>query len=146
MVSDIERLIAVEDIKFMRASFCQALDRRDFTALEAMLTPDAKILFSDESGHGLTQPVELNGRAAFSAFVKEFTGTAKMVHTLTSPQIEIRSADTAHGFWYCEGYSAASKERGLAIGIGYETLEDDYVRVNGKWLIKNLTARIQAVM
>jgi SnoaL-like domain len=147
VLSDLEKLMAIEELKGLRIRFCRAIDTRDWDKLEGTMTEQARLYFADETGTGklnLDKPVELKGRAAILDFVRQFTGDRKMVHIATMPEIEFQSADKARGSWNIEGFSAGMTPLGL-VGIGYEDIVDDYVRTKGKWFIANIDCRIKAV-
>ncbi|MGC4251008.1 MAG: nuclear transport factor 2 family protein [Sphingobium sp.] len=149
MLSDLERMIAVDAIKTLRARFCRALDARNWDALASMVTDGIRLLVANESGNpalGLADPLSFNGRDAFLAFVRQVIGTGPTIHVATMPEIEVHGPDTAHGVWLIQGYSESAREHGLTLGIGYETVEDDYVRIDGHWRIDGLTARMKAVL
>jgi len=43
-----------------------------------------------------------------------------------------------------EGYSERAKEFGM-LGVGYETLEEDYQRIGDVWKITNINASFEAI-
>ncbi|VWB38931.1 Bile acid 7-alpha dehydratase [Burkholderia lata] len=148
MISDIDRLVAIEDIKTLQYKFFRAVDYEK-DKIAGLLTHDVRISFSDETpaeAVKLTQPVVLNGPDTFVSFLKQFVGAERSVHLGLMPQIEFDSADKANGIWWIQGVGTDPKARGLKIGLGFETMECDYVRIDGKWLISSLSARIQVHM
>jgi len=147
MLNDVQKLLAIEELKMLRIRFCRAIDTCDWDKLQSTMTEQCRLYFADETGTGklnLDKPVEIHGRKAILEFVQMFTAGRRMVHIATMPEIEFESDDRARGLWNVEGFSEGMAPMGL-VGMGFEDVVDDYVRVNGKWFIGNIEARIKAV-
>ena len=148
MVSSLERLLAIEDIKRLRYRFCHVLDARDWSGVESLMTEGVTFRFTDESGAGLLGqdgPIRLESRQATVGFMKQFVGPSASVHIGGMAEIDVHSAVSAHGRWAMQGFTEGGGALGLAVGMGLEVIEEDYVQVDGRWLISSIDARIKAV-
>ncbi len=110
-----------------------------------MMTPNARTLFCDESGSGMTswgQPTVLEGPDALIDFTSRIFCHGKIIHTPAMPEIRFLTADRAMGEWRMSAYS----DLGLGIGIGFDETTEDYVRIDSRWFIDRITVRIQAML
>lgn len=149
MLSDLEKLMAIEAIKNLRYQFSRVLDAREWNKLGELMTENTKFCFANESGQsllGIEKPISLTGRNAALAFMQQFVGDGKSIHIASMPEIVFLSADKAHGRWCMQGYTGAGAALGLAVGVGFETIDEEYVLVDGKWFISSIDARINALV
>ncbi|MGC4252951.1 MAG: nuclear transport factor 2 family protein [Sphingobium sp.] len=144
-LSDLERLVALEDIQTLRARLARALDNQQWDKARTLMTRDARTLFWDDSGSGLTpwgKPVELESPDALIDFTSRIFMQGRIVHMAAMPEIEFESADRARGVWCVAAYS----DFGTGTGLGYDETIEDYVRIDGQWLVQNITVRVQALL
>jgi hypothetical protein len=134
----IARLESAEEIRAMKAYYCELCDRGyDPEALCTLFTEDAVWNGGPFGRH--------EGRPAIHKFFAGISGSLVFAaHLVMNPVIEFHDDDTAHGKWRLwepasvrEGDSVISK----ILLAGYE---DVYVRVGGKWLYKSLTLRVNS--
>lgn len=143
VLSGMDRLLAMEEMKNARMTFCRALDDHDWRALRETMTDGFELYFADETGTpnpGLPEPAEMKGADTFVAFAQQLLGHGRSVHICAMPQFDFIDSDHAKALWYIIGYG----DIGAQTGLGFERLVDDYVRIDGKWLIERSDARIQA--
>ncbi|MGC4252094.1 MAG: nuclear transport factor 2 family protein [Sphingobium sp.] len=141
-LSGLDRLIAMEEIKDLELRFCRAHDTHDWAALRSTIADDFELYFAQTRGPGgpnVWTPIELTGAENFVAHVKRVL-TGHSIHICTMPQFQSVTADRARALWFISGYGDIAGQAGL----GFERLVKDYVRINGKWLIKKADARIEA--
>jgi hypothetical protein len=135
-MSDVERLVAAEQIKQLKARYFRCLDTKDWACLEAVYAPDVRVTFlnSPDQKPESVQPVI--GRANIIASQKRSVTPLLTVHHGHMPEIEITSPTTAIGIWamedLVEGRDGTNRMR------GYGHYHETYERIDGQWMIKTL--------
>ncbi len=138
-------LLAVEEIKRLKARYFHAVDDKDWPTLAALFTPDAVVDFSAEASHyighiGFTDAdaerkrAIVRGGAAAAARIRGSVGHISTVHHGHDPIIDIDSLDSAHGLWSMYDRLEYSDE----VFEGYGYYRESYVRIDGDWLITSL--------
>ncbi len=130
----VARLVAIEDIKQLKARYFRGMDQRRFDDVMAPVFARDAHLDAD----GFTA----DGRDGIIAFLKRVLADARTVHHGHMPEITVTSATTAHGIWamfdYVE-FTAPEAGDGSRVGLhGYGHYEEDYVVEDGAWRIANL--------
>jgi hypothetical protein len=126
-LSDIERLIAVEEIKQLKARRDRALDRKDWATFEALHVPD---ILSERAGRA-----PWISAAELTANIRRMAEGLTTVHHSHTPDIVVRSRDAAEGVW--AGEDRSYWKQGEAdhwfreSGFYHET----YRRLDGAWRI-----------
>ncbi|MGV7121291.1 nuclear transport factor 2 family protein [Sphingopyxis sp. 550A] len=136
----VDRLLAMEDMKNLRLTFCRSLDGHDWTSLRATMADDFELYLADESGNPgspLAKPVTMTGADNFMGFVKQLLAQGQSIHICTMPQFLYVGKDRARALWFINGYGNIGGQTGL----GFERVVEDYIHVNGKWLIQKADAR-----
>jgi hypothetical protein len=134
-MTDIERLIALEEIRQVKARYFRCMDTKDWAAFEAVFAPDAT---ADYSSEGDPKEWTASGAANIVAFVRKVVGPAISVHHGHMAEVEVLSPTSARGIfamedliWWPEG----SRRKTLhGLGHYHETFE----KIGGKWQIKTL--------
>ena len=140
-ITDIERLIAIEDIKQLRARFARFLDTKDWVGFAGVFTPDATLDARSEGEAGGL----LTGPAAITDFIKTSLTGAVSVHHAHTPEITLSSPTNATGIWAMEDVlqwaddPAAAKARGFSRIHGYGHYHEVYEKVGGQWRVKSFT-------
>jgi uncharacterized protein (TIGR02246 family) len=131
----IQKLVAIEAIKQLKARYHRAVDTKDWNLLASVLTEDARSVYSD----GL---FSFAGRDEILEFHKGALETNDIVtmHQSHMPEIEITSETTARGSWYLEDTvinagDANEYNPGRSVLIGTGIYHDEYAKVDGEWLI-----------
>ncbi len=140
-MTDVERLLAIEEIKRLFARRIRAMDTKDWALYDTCHAPDATLdSFS-------TLPVEhrppesiARGKATILAMIQKVVdGKVKVttVHHAHMPEIEITSPTTAKGIWAMEDLlwwqNGAVEEHLHGWGHYHET----YEKIDGAWFIKS---------
>ena len=125
----VQTLEDVEAIKKLKARYCAGADERDEDKFVGCFTEDA-VWDGGNFGH-------YEGKAA----IREFFGTIPQVlsfaiHYVMNPRIEV-NGDQASGYWYLLE-PCTMLEGGEQAVWGVAKYEEEYVRVNGEWKIRNL--------
>ncbi|QKS00601.1 nuclear transport factor 2 family protein [Sphingomonas sp. CL5.1] len=143
----VERLAAIEDIKLARIRFCRAIDNRDWAALNAVLTDDVSMRLSSKIDSDKAQTLaDMQGRENVVKFTQNLLGEKmRTIHLVMMPDIAFDGPTHAHAKWWIDGYGdlskadAALRERLKGkTGVVFEELEEDYVKIGGKWLIQKI--------
>ncbi|KAB0498038.1 nuclear transport factor 2 family protein [Pseudomonas moorei] len=121
-------LVAIEQIKQLKARYFRSIDTCNLDLLRNILAPDVKISFDSP-----TYQFELNGlEQAIEFYRSNFTNRRFGMHHGHTPEIEV-NGDEAKGLWYLND---------LFINLDAQTLlngsaiyEDHYVKMQGEWRI-----------
>lgn len=134
-MTDIERLIALEEIKQVKARYFRCMDTKDWAAFEAVFAPDAT---ADYSSEGDAKEWTASGAANIVAFVRKVVGPAISVHHGHMAEVEVLSPTSARGIfamedliWWPEG----SRRKTLH---GWGHYHETFEKIGGKWQIKTL--------
>ena len=125
----VQTLEDIEAIKKLKARYCAGADERDEDKFVGCFTEDA-VWDGGNFGH-------YEGKAA----IREFFGTIPQVlsfaiHYVMNPRIEV-NGDKATGYWYLLE-PCTMLEGGEQAVWGVAKYEEEYVRVDGEWKIRNL--------
>jgi hypothetical protein len=135
-MTDLERLVAIEDIRTLQSRYVRYADLKDWQALVGLFLPDA--VFTPYDVEGKPQVV-MTGRDGIAKRVSSSVGSGTALHHLLSYEIEIKSPTRAHGIWAMEDWIDRSSEKVPAAqfktmhGCGH--YRTDYEKVDGRWLI-----------
>ena len=136
-MNDIERLLAIEAIKQLKARYFRFMDTKDWSSLPTVFAPDAQMDMRGETGDdsGL-----ITGGVNVAAFMRASIEHIVTVHHGHTPEIEILSATAARGIWPME--DKLWKEAGSASTLpfkalhGYGHYHETYSKIDGQWLIQ----------
>jgi hypothetical protein len=136
-VTPLDRLVAIEAIKQLKARYYRFLDSRDWDAFQTVFTDDAVMdmrdpnrILADEDGLYRTPRV-------IRAFAEKAIGAGLTIDHAILPEIDILSETTASGIWAQEDrvrWPEGHPNRTLH-GFGWE--HETYERVDGDWKIKS---------
>ena len=118
----VDRLLAIEEIKQLKARYQRALDTGDWDVLEACLTEDFTVV-EDILPEGLS-PRDAVMDAIRMGF-EAFAANGGWKHWVILPEIEITSETTATGVWTY-----------LMENRGPSRYEDRYAKVDGAWRLQ----------
>ena len=125
----VERLLAIEEIKQLKARYFRTMDQKRWDEMAQVFTHDSVM---DAEGY-VNQ-----GRDTIIEFLEQVIGNTKTVHHGHMPEIEITSATTARGTWamfdYVE-FPSEGERQGLK---GYGHYTEEYAVEDGAWRIKRL--------
>jgi len=144
----LDRLVAIEEIKGLRARWSKLVDELRWQDLSSVLAADAELDLSATAtlaAPGMTTP-SVRGAQAICDFLEARMGSeSRQVHIVTMPEIHLDSETEARGSWRQESfiYSLAGKGK---VGIGYGTIEDTYRKIDGRWLFQTMQVRVDQVL
>jgi hypothetical protein len=161
-VNDIERLLAIEEIKKLKAKYCRCADMKDFVGYAEVFAEDAvsdirnfaiarhpltgewieDAAFTLEQLEALAAGIDwpLRGRDVIVGFAARPTNhNVLMIHNVFAPEIELTSETTARGTWQLRD-DITFNDRTSPIngyrGAGY--YHETYVRVDRRWFIQTV--------
>jgi hypothetical protein len=156
MLDPLERLVAIEAIKNVKARYWYAVDMKDWTALRAVFTDNAifdlraERAFSHGEPTDAMPPVEdsitagdqavIVGAAAIAASIQNIAESWTTVHHGHAPIVEVTEADFGTAIWPLFDFIDDGTNRLK----GYGHYHEEYRKVNGDWLISRaLLTRIR---
>jgi hypothetical protein len=130
----VERLMALEEIRKLKARRVRCMDEKDWDGYAACHTDDAiSYTFQTEVG----APGAVVGGRAIADMLKQTVGHRTTVHHIHAPEIELTSDTTATGIWPMEDMLWWN-ENGQDVWLhGYGHYRETYEKVGGQWLIKS---------
>jgi hypothetical protein len=155
-VTEIECLVAIEEISQLKARYFRCMDTKDWDGFEAVFAPDAMLdsreaMFARNAAGQCIQSGRVVNEKEVSDEAWQSFGAANIrkavegeVNPLTTthhghmPEIEITSPSTARGIWAMEDIIRYSPGHALKTLIGYGHYHETYERIDGKWHIKTL--------
>jgi hypothetical protein len=128
-VSDLDRLLIVEDIKRLKARYFRYLDKKRFEELMDVFTADAHV----DTGYGV--PTETN-RDFVDSLIATVTEPST-VHHGHMPEIQVLGPDRARGMWAMFDYVdfEANSDVARTAFHGYGHYEEQYRREGDVWRI-----------
>jgi len=138
-VTDLEKLLAIEEIKQLKAHYFRAIDTKSFEELRNVFAPDGEFDATDAvrdpvkgAPEGSGELPVMKGIDNIVAIVTQALTPAQSAHHGHIPEITITSDTTATGIVPMEDVvlNGGSEMRGF--GHYHET----YEKIDGKWFIK----------
>jgi hypothetical protein len=133
-MTDTERLMAIEEIKQLKARYFRYVDTKDWAAFEAVFAPDAMADYSSERD---SKERSASGGANIVALVRKLIERAITVHHGHMAEVEVLSPTTARGIFAMEGLTWPEGSRRKTMH-GWGHYHETYEKIDGKWLIKTL--------
>ena len=140
-------LIALEEIKRLRAIYCRSVDSRDWPRMASILADDFVLDMSHvQTVMGGAEIVTVCGKASvMEMFEKGFSNLGKLLHIVTIPEIEFQDAESATGVWRQETYVKENRPDIPGTGIAYATVYDTYRKQQGKWLFTSVRVQLDLI-
>jgi hypothetical protein len=136
-VSPLDRLLAIEEIKRVKAKYFYYLDHKDWNGWKRDVFAPAIVFHVPEFRSEPWTDVD-----AFIAWTAEQAGQQVSVHHGHMPDIEILSATTAKGIWAMEDIlrhpEGKKSPAGFSFLHGYGHYHETYVRTEAGWRIKSV--------
>ena len=145
-MDDLERLVAIEDIKQLKARYFRAVDQKDRALLRSVFTDDAVVDYrgaaTDPSTGVNAIPVSsekpIHGADAIAETVMLAVKNVVSVHHGVMPEIEITGKTTASGIWPMVDRLRFDSGGPVAELVGYGYYYETYEKIHGTWKIKTL--------
>jgi hypothetical protein len=132
-MTDIEKLLAIEEIKRVKSNYFYGLDHKDWDLWRREVwAPEGRLIVPEAS-------VEAIGVDAVIEYTSRSTADQVSVHHGHMPNIEITSDTTARGIWAMEDRLYRTREHPLADGAiylhGFGHYHEEYMRTPAGWRI-----------
>jgi protein-tyrosine-phosphatase len=135
-VTDIERLLAIEEIKQVKARYFRCMDSKDWTGFTAVFAPGATVDYApEETGSARWKAV---GAQQAVALVRSVVERAVSIHHGHMAEVELTSDNTAHAIFAMEDLIFWPPESAYELMHGWGHYHETYEKIGGKWLIKSL--------
>ena len=138
-MNDIEKLLAIEEIKQLKARYFRSMDTKEFQTLNTVFAPDATFDFREAlrdpvlgTPEGTTEHEPVTGRDNIVAYISQALATAQSAHHGHTPEIEFTSDTTAKGIHPMED----TVLNGSFFFRGYGHYRETYVKLDEGWRIK----------
>ncbi len=129
---DVAQLIAIEEIKQLKARYFRFMDTKRWKDLLEVFSEGA-VLDAPES------EIHQEGRQNIVDFMERRNGPSLSVHHGHTPEIEILDEVTARGIWSMfDHVERPHGERGRWIQHGYGHYLEEYTKADGQWRIRHL--------
>ncbi len=132
MAATLEDLLAIEEIKQLKARYCRFVDTKQWDRLAGLFAPEARLDAFGSVGDGGTPQ-------AFVAGISVRLADVISIHHCHNPEIKLTGPDTARGIWpmidyleFAEG-SGPAEAPGSRGFMGYGHYEEDYRRTSDGW-------------
>ena len=123
-----QTLLALEDIRALKARYFRAMDTKDWALLASCFTEDLHADF--RAGPGML----VEGREAYMAQISEILKDATTVHQGHMPEITLLDPDNATGVWAMEDLVQLP---GISLQ-GWGHYHERYRREEGVWKIASI--------
>ncbi|MBL6751111.1 MAG: nuclear transport factor 2 family protein [Nevskia sp.] len=135
-MTDAERLLAIEEIKQVKARYYRCMDVKDWAGFAAVFAPDISVNY----GPVLEDASELKaaGAAEVVALVRGVVEPAVSIHHGHMPEIEIVTPTSARAIFAMEDLIFWPEGSLHKTMHGWGHYHETYEKIAGKWLIKTL--------
>lgn len=137
-MNDVERLLAIEEIKALKGKYCRSVDTQNWDMWRECFIPEVVIETFDFEEKFRSEGVdELIGNC------EKLLHGAKTVHQVHNPEITILSDTDAKAIWALHDILKWPEPNmfGLTSMIGYGTYEETYVKTPAGWRISESIIR-----
>jgi len=142
LMNDVDRLIAIEKIKQIRAKYFRGVDSADAELVKSILAEDCVLDYTGcctdpKSGRDFipAMNVVLKGRDAWRSDGMSRLGIVS-VHQGHHCQIDITGDTTASGIWAMTDRLYFPPGHAFSLMTGYGHYEDTYEKIAGEWKLK----------
>jgi hypothetical protein len=129
----VDRLLAIEEIKNLKARYFRHIDFKEWEQYEALFAPDF-VAYRDDG------EVSVRGGKEFAGRVKALLDSSRTIHQGYMPEINILGETTASGLWVMEDLIAwpDGDPCGMKKMQGWGHYHETYVKGAEGWLIASL--------
>jgi hypothetical protein len=143
-VEDLERLIAIEEIKTLKARYWRGVDTKDFDMLRGVFAEHAEIDFRSDGFDSGAGPGVLPDAETFARHTLAILEGVVTMHHGHAPDIAFLSDEEATGFWPMEDHlwvEAGRSKLPFKELNGYGHYHDRYVKTVQGWRISATTLK-----
>ncbi len=141
-LSEIERLVAIEEIKRLVAKRIRCMDTKNWEEYPSTHAPDMVLdsfgnLPADLKPNSAAGAGTAMGRDAVTAAVRKLVDPLTTVHHAHTPEIDILSPATARGLWAMEDRLSWQNGDKIEEAHGWGHYHETYVKIDGRLMIKS---------
>jgi hypothetical protein len=145
-MTDVEKLLVLEDIRRLKAAYFRCMDTKDWDDFPGLFTQDATFdvrgaLEMPKSEDAYADEPVITGRAAILDYVRNGLTPLTSAHHGHMPEIEIISPVAATGVWAMSDILVLPAGGPFRVFRGYGQYRETYVREGGEWRIATLKLR-----
>jgi len=138
MLTEIERLTAIEEIKQLKARYFRSMDTKDWAGLQAVFSDSAELDMRGEAADKSKAATALViGAPNIMAFIRNAVLELVTVHHGHMPEIEITSPSTAKGIWAMEDVLKWPEGAAVKTLHGYGHYHETYRKTEEGWRIQS---------
>jgi hypothetical protein len=138
MISDLERLTAIEEIKQLKARYFRCMDTKDWPGLQAVFSNDAEFDMRGEAADkSKAADTLIIGNANIMPFIRNAVLELTTVHHGHMPEIEIISSTSAKGIWAMEDVLCWPPGAAVKTLHGYGHYHETYRKTEEGWRIQS---------
>jgi hypothetical protein len=138
MISDLERLTAIEEIKQLKARYFRCMDTKDWPGLQAVFSDDAEFDMRGEAADkSKAADALIIGNANIMPFIRNAVLELTTVHHGHMPEIEIISSTSAKGIWAMEDVLRWPTGAAVKTLHGYGHYHETYRKTEDGWRIQS---------
>ncbi len=140
MLSPVETLLAIEEIKALKARYFRFMDTHDWTGFRDLFVDDAlfDVRGALEEAPNIEGLEPIRGADAITDYVRTGITPIKSAHYGHMPEIEILTDKTARGIWALADVLRTPAGEPFRIFYGYGHYHEEYRKVDGRWRIASL--------
>ncbi len=150
-MTDLEKLLAIEEIRQLRPKYFRVIDAKQFDELEEIFTPDAVFDSREAVADPIkgqypgfpVSPVSVGREAVVQGIIAGMPEALQSCHMGHTGEIEILSDTTAKGVI---PFSDRLIIPGVLATAGYGYYFDEYEKIDGKWRIKSAVLKRKRVI
>ena len=135
----IDKLLALEELRMLKARYFRLLDTKQWSAWSELFTPDIVAEFPDDHPDAV-----YHGREAFVTTVKTSLDPAVTLHHGHTPELTILGPTSAKGIWVMQDWLYWPEGgntvvlTGVRSVLGWGHYHETYVKASGEWRIATL--------
>ena len=133
----LESLLAIDDIRSVKARYCRFLDTKDWDGFASLFTDDAVMDVSQDTGNP-----PISGIDAIVSQVRFAVDHAASSHQVHTPEITLDGANQAHGVWAMQDRVVWQEGKcpipDVGSITGYGQYHESYRREGDVWKISSL--------
>jgi hypothetical protein len=138
MLTEIERLTAIEEIKQLKARYFRSMDTKDWAGLQAVFSDTAELDMRGEAADKSKAATALVvGAPNIMAFIRNAVLELVTVHHGHMPEIEITSPSSAKGIWAMEDVLKWPEGAAVKTLHGYGHYHETYRKTANGWRIES---------
>jgi hypothetical protein len=141
-VSDIEKLIAINEIRELMARYVRFADDKKFIDLASLFTPEGTFTPHKVNGDAW---IRMEGRENIAKIITQGVGQAVAIHHLFSYETKVLTPTTAHSVISMEDWVIhpddeilPSNEIAFRTMHGFGHYHADFVKIDATWYISKL--------